>query len=245
MKLLNKIGKAELKLLKEIYGDKYEEALEKVNNHYPIQYLIGYVDFYNTRIKVNENVLIPRYETEVLVDIIVKTVKNHSYLDFVDICTGSGCIAISLTKTLSNIAMDAVDISEKALEVAKENALENKVEINFWQKDILKEELSKKYDVIVSNPPYVKINEDIGEEVEFEPKIALYANDNGLEFYKRIFKMAKKILKPKGMIFLEIGATLGEEIKKEALEIFPKALVTILKDYNGLDRFLILENISF
>ena len=243
MNLLNKIGEAELKLLKKIYGSKYKIALEKVNSNYPIQYLIGYVEFYDAKINVNEDVLIPRYETEILVDIIVKTVKDRSYKSFVDICTGSGCIAIALSKTFSNILIDAIDVSDKALEMAKKNALENKVEVNFLQKDILREKLSKSYDVIVSNPPYVKINEYVSEEVQYEPKIALYANDEGLEFYKRILKLAKEALNPGGMIFFEIGSTLGVEIKKQALEIFPKALITILKDYSGLDRFLIVENI--
>ena len=240
MNHLNKIGTSELKALKENYQGNINEALKKIENGYPIQYLIGYVEFYNTKIFVNENVLIPRFETEYLVEKTIKYLKNRKLKNGIDICTGSGCIAIALKKNL-NIEIDACDISENALNIAKANALENNTEINFFKKDILKESIDKKYDFIISNPPYVKADEYTSVETKYEPQIALYANHNGLEFYKRILELSLNILNPKGTIIFEIGATQGEDIKKIALDLYPKAIITIEKDFNQFDRFMFIE----
>lgn len=240
MNHLNKIGTSELKALKENYQGNINEALKKIENGYPIQYLIGYVEFYNTKIFVNENVLIPRFETEYLVEKTIKYLKNRKLKNGIDICTGSGCIAIALKKNL-NIEIDACDISENALNIAKANALENNTEINFFKKDILKENIDKKYDFIISNPPYVKADEYTSVETKYEPQIALYANHNGLEFYKRILELSLNILNPKGTIIFEIGATQGEDIKKIALDLYPKAIITIEKDFNQFDRFMFIE----
>ena len=130
--LLNNIGPADLKLLKEIYKDNLDYALKKLKEHYPIQYLIGYVDFYNTKINVNENVLIPRFETELLVEKAIKFLKTKNYHNLLDICTGSGCIAIALKKNL-NINIDALDISNEALKIAKINATQNNTSLNFFK----------------------------------------------------------------------------------------------------------------
>ena len=240
MKHLNKIGTAELKLLKEIYKDNIEEAYKLLENNYPIQYLIGYVDFYNSKIKVNDSVLIPRYETEILVDKAIKLLKSKNYTNLIDVCTGSGAIAIALGKELK-IKISACDISKKALDVAKENAKENDVEIEFFQIDILKETIKEKYDCIISNPPYVTYEEYVSEETKYEPQIALYAENNGLEFYEKIIKNAVNILNSKGSIIFEIGAKQANDIKKIALSYFPNSKVTILKDYNNFDRFLFIE----
>ena len=240
MNHLNKIGTSELKALKENYQENINEALKRIENGYPIQYLIGYVEFYNTKIFVNENVLIPRFETEYLVEKTIKYLKNRKLKNGIDICTGSGCIAIALKKNL-NIEIDACDISENALNIAKANALENNTEINFFKKDILKESIDKKYDFIISNPPYVKADEYTSVETKYEPQIALYANHNGLEFYKRILELSLNILNPKGTIIFEIGATQGEDIKKIALDLYPKAIITIEKDFNQFDRFMFIE----
>ena len=240
MNHLNKIGTSELKALKENYQGNINEALKKIKNGYPIQYLIGYVEFYNTKIFVNENVLIPRFETEYLVEKTIKYLKNRKLKNGIDICTGSGCIAIALKKNL-NIEIDACDLSENALNIAKANALENNTEINFFKKDILKESIDKKYDFIISNPPYVKADEYTSVETKYEPQIALYANHNGLEFYKRILELSLNILNPKGTIIFEIGATQGEDIKKIALDLYPKAIITIEKDFNQFDRFMFIE----
>ena len=237
---MNKIGNAELAALKKYYHKDLKEAEKLLKKNYPIQYLIGFVEFYNCQIKVNENVLIPRYETEYLVEKAINLLKNKNIKKGIDLCTGSGAIAIALAKNL-NIDMDACDISVKALEVAKENALDNQVTINFFKKDILKEKIDRKYDFIISNPPYVKEEEYTSAETKYEPSIALYAKDNGLEFYKKILSLSKEILNPNGIIILEIGDTLNEEIKKIALNIYPKAIITTEKDYNNFNRFMFIN----
>lgn len=237
---MNNIGSADLKLLKELYPNNFNEIEQKLKEHYPIQYLIGYVDFYNTKINVNENVLIPRFETELLIDKTIKFLKNKNYKTIIDICTGSGCIAISLKKH-TDLTIDACDISDKALETAKQNAKQNNVAINYFKLDILKEIPIKKYDCIISNPPYVLKDEYTSPETKYEPSIALYANDNGIEFYERILKTAKDYLNDNGSIIFEIGATEGLKIKELALKYFPKAKVSIEKDYNNYDRFIFIE----
>ncbi len=240
MKNLPSIGKAEFQALKEIYQGDLNEALKKIKKNYPIQYLIGYVDFYHCQIKVNEHVLIPRFETEYLVEETIKLLQNKKIKSGIDLCTGSGAIAIALKKYLK-FKIDACDISEEALKLAQENAQINGVKINFFKKDILKETITNKYDLIISNPPYVKVGEYTSPETKYEPQIALYAHNNGLEFYERILKLAKEILNEKGLIIFEIGATLGNDIKKIVLKIYPQAKITIKKDYNNFDRFMFIE----
>ena len=240
MNLLNKIGSAELKALKKYYKGDLKEAEELLKKNYPIQYLIGFVEFYNCQIEVNENVLIPRYETEYLVEKSINLLKTKNVKKGIDLCTGSGAIAIALAKNLK-INMDACDISIKALEVAKKNALKNKVDINLFKKDILKDKIDGKYDFIISNPPYIKEWEYASAETKYEPSIALYAKDNGLEFYKKILSFSKEILNPNGIIIFEIGDTLNEEIKKIALDIYPKAIITTEKDYNNFNRFMFIK----
>lgn len=240
MSLLNNIGASDLKLLKEIYKDNFEVVKKKLEQNYPIQYLIGYVDFYNTKLNVNEHVLIPRFETELLVDKAIKLLKKKNYSNLIDLCTGSGAIAITLKKNL-NLEIDACDISDKALEVAKKNSLENNTDINFFKLDILKKAPTKKYDCIISNPPYVKEDEYTSPETKYEPQIALYASNDGLEFYKRILSIAPSILNKNGTIIFEIGATQAEAIKKIAISYFPNSQITIEKDYNNFDRFIFIE----
>lgn len=240
MKHLNKIGTSELKAFKENFKGDIKEAEKLLKINYPIQYLIGYVDFYNCKINVNENVLIPRFETEYLVEKAILLLKNKKIKSGIDLCTGSGAIAIALKKNL-NIEIDACDISKEALKVAKKNASENNVQINFFKKNILKDGFNRKYDFIISNPPYVKKGEYTSKETAYEPQIALFADETGLIFYKRIIELSKKILNPHGIIIFEIGSTLNEEIKKIALEIYPKAIVTTEKDFNNYNRFMFIE----
>lgn len=240
MNHLNNIGSADLKLLKELYKENFKEAEQKLKENYPIQYLIGYVDFYHTTIEVNEDVLIPRFETEYLVEKTIHFLNKKNYHTFIDLCTGSGAIAIALKKN-TNLEGDACDISEPALKIAKKNAQKNKVKINFFQFDILNQELTQKWDLIISNPPYVKNEEYTSPETKYEPQIALFANHNGLEFYEKILKQAPKILNKNGSIIFEIGADEGEDIKKIALSYFPTSKITIEKDYNQLDRFIFIE----
>lgn len=240
MNLLNNIGSADLKLLKDLYKEDFNKIEEKLKSNYPIQYLIGYVDFFNTKITVNENVLIPRFETELLVEKTLNFLKTKKYQSLIDICTGSGCIAISLKKYL-DIEIEACDISKDALKIANQNAKDNNVSINFFELDILKEQPTKKYDCIISNPPYVKRDEYTSEGTKFEPAIALYANHDGLEFYEKILESASSYLNKNGTIIFEIGATQGIEITNLAKKCFPKSKVSILKDYNNYDRFIFIE----
>lgn len=232
------LTKADIKLLKEIYKEDYETYIEKVKNGYPVQYLIGNVPFLNTNILVNENVLIPRFETEYLVEKILNKVKHYQneFLKLIDIGTGSGCIAISMAKN-TNFKCIGIDNSEVALEVAIKNNLENKTNVTFMKKDILKEDLDI-YDIYISNPPYIDYNEIVDPSTKYEPQNALYARDNGLIFYKTILEKIKN--QPK-LIAFEIGETQGEDIKKIAKDKFPKAIITIEKDLCQKDRYIFIE----
>ena len=225
--------------------DVYKEAIDKLIKGIPVQYIVGNVDFYGLTFDINENVLIPRFETEELIEKSIKYINDFfkNKVDIVDIGTGSGCIAISLKKNLV-CNMDAVDISNKALEVAKANAKKLEADINFYKGDLLKP-LNKKYDVIISNPPYIAKNEEIMELVKNnEPNIALYADNEGLKNYEDILKNAAAYLNDKNMIIFEIGEMQGIKIKEKALNYFPKSTVKIEKDMQGRDRFIFIFNES-
>lgn len=234
--------KEEEYLKKYLDKDKLEEGLEQLKQGIPVQYIVGNVDFYGNTINVNKNVLIPRFETELLVDKTIKHIKNSfkHHVDILDIATGSGCIAITLKKEIDS-TVDASDISESALKVAQENALNNKVDINFINSDMLTN-ITKKYDIIISNPPYLTKKDDIMDIVKNnEPEIALYAKDNGLYYYDVILKNIKKNLKDKYLIAFEIGYTQGEAIKNIALKYLDNINVKIEKDYSNKDRFVFIE----
>lgn len=219
-----------------------QEGLKRLENGEPVQYIVGNVDFYGLNFKVNNNVLIPRFETEELIEKTINYIKNNfDKVDILDIGTGSGCIAITLNKKL-NASVDAVDISDKALEVAKENNKRNNTNVNFIKSDILSN-VTKKYDVIISNPPYIRYDEEIMDIVKNnEPHIALYADNNGLYFYDEILKNCKNNLKEKNIIAFEIGEEQGEDIKNTALKYFPDAIVEIKKDLQGRNRFVFVLN---
>ena len=212
---------------------------------YPIQYLIGYVNFYGYKINVNANVLIPRYETEGLVE---KTIKYITELfpsrttSIVDIGTGSGAIAIVLKSKFPNSTVIGIDISKLAIEVAKTNAKQNNIDINFINNDLL-DGISEKYDVIISNPPYISEKEEVMEMVKnYEPHLALYAEDNGLYFYKKIFDQSKELLNKRFLIAMEIGYTQGNAIKEYAQATFNEAKIYVEKDLNQKDRYLFIIN---
>lgn len=220
-----------------------EEDYKKLLEGYPIQYLIGYVDFYGYKIYVNENVLIPRYETEYLVQKTInysKTIFNDK-LDILDLGTGSGAISIVLGRELNSI-VTGVDISEDALNVAKKNAIENKVSINFIKSNML-DSVEGKYDIVVSNPPYIDIDEKIMDSVKkYEPHLALYAKDNGLYFYKNILSNIKPYLKERFIIAFEIGWWQGSLIEKIAQEYFENSNILIEKDLTNRDRYIFIIN---
>jgi len=221
---------------------KIRRIIEKLKSHEPIQYILGKTEFYNLKFKVNPAVLIPRPETEELVDWILKSIPNKKS-DIIDIGTGSGCIPISLKHNLPKLDVSAVDISEKAIKVAKSNALENNVEIAFETKDILKwqEFIWTKYDIIVSNPPYVRKleKEQMNKNVlDFEPANALFVEDSKpLLFYSTIADFAQTYLKKDGLLYFEINEAFGEATKEVLLNKGFKKVI-IKKDLSGKDRMI-------
>jgi release factor glutamine methyltransferase len=229
-------------LLKSIYPNNMDEILSKLKSNYPVQYLIGYVDFYGYKINVDNRVLIPRFETEGLVNETIKLIKeNISNPKIIDIGTGSGCIAITLSKEL-NIKVDAIDISKPALDLATENAILNTANINFYQKDIKNCTFDSQYNVIISNPPYVKENSEVDPKTKFEPQNALFAKDNGLEFYEAILKQSLNILEKRNLIAFEIGCDEAESIKDLAKKYYPNSIIIIKKDLANLDRYIFIVN---
>lgn len=238
-----KIMREKIEYLKKYLQDKdIDTAIKELENGIPVQYIVGNVNFYGNTINVNKNVLIPRFETELLVDKTIKYIKTNfkNHVDILDIATGSGCIAITLKKEIDS-TVDASDISEEAIKVAQKNSLNNKVDINFINSDMLTN-ITKKYDIIISNPPYLTKEDDIMDIVKNnEPEIALYAKDNGLYYYDVILKNIKNNLKDKYLIAFEIGYTQGEAIKNIALKYLDNINVKIEKDYSNKDRFVFIE----
>lgn len=216
-----------------------------INEKQPLQYITGKQAFYGHEFYVNEDVLIPRWETEELVErliIYIDITFSDKKLDILDIGTGSGCIAITLKKKLPNSNITAIDISDAALEVAKLNAYKNDCEINFIKGNLI-EELEGKYDLIISNPPYIGYDEEVMEVVKRnEPPLALYASNDGLDCYIRILKKVHKHLNKKSLIAFEIGEKQGLKIKKIAKRYLPFSKVIIEKDLQGKDRYIFIKN---
>ena len=228
-------------LKKYLPTDKLEEGLKKLKEGWPVQYIVGNVNFYGITLKVNKNVLIPRFETETLVEKTINYVKKYlkQPIKILDLGTGSGAIAITLKKKLSSF-VDAVDISKEALEVAKENSIENNVKINFIHSNML-EKIDKKYDLIISNPPYISYDEEVEEIVKNnEPHIALYADNDGLEYYEKILKNAENYINKPGIIAFEIGMNQGKKIKKIASKYIKTDNIKIEKDLSGKDRYIFI-----
>lgn len=219
----------------------FKRGVEQLAKGKPLAYVLGYHWFYGYRIKVNENTLIPRSETEELVANILTYVDDHFVSPrIVDVATGSGAIAIALAKEL-DLSVDASDISEDALKQATYSAEDNNALVSFYQGDMLEPiiALNKKYDVLVCNPPYIKEIEDVDPSVlDYEPHIALFGGEDGLYFYRKVFEKAHLVLNDKYLMAFEIGYDLGESIVTLAKEYFPKATVEIKKDISNLDRML-------
>jgi release factor glutamine methyltransferase len=227
----------------------WNSILEQLKKEIPIQYLLGKTSFYGLDFEVNENVLIPRPETEELVEwilsnnlIIQKSNLETSGLKILDIGTGSGCIAISLAKNLPNAQVYAIDVSEKALATAKKNAEINNVNVTFITQNILEtEDLKQQFDIIVSNPPYVRNleKEEIKKNVlDNEPHLALFVEDNdALVFYKKIAELAQKNLSHNGRLYFEINQYLGKEMI-DLLEKMNFKNIELRKDIYGNDRMI-------
>ena len=220
----------------------WNEIIEKLKLEIPIQYILGNTSFYGLDFMVNNNVLIPRPETEELVDWIIKTNKNYRFINVLDIGTGSGCIAITLAKNIENSNIFALDVSEDALIIAKKNAEINNVSVNFIHDDILQTiEINQKFDVIVSNPPYVRNLEkhEIKKNVlDNEPHLALFVTDNdALIFYRKIAEFAINNLNQNGFLFFEINQYLGQETK-ELLQDFGFKNIELKQDIYSNDRMI-------
>ncbi|MFH6961745.1 peptide chain release factor N(5)-glutamine methyltransferase [Flavobacterium plurextorum] len=223
----------------------WNSILEELKKEVPIQYLLGKTHFYGLDFEVNENVLIPRPETEELVEWIInenKAIDKKKKVKILDIGTGSGCIAISLAKNLPNAEVYAIDVSKKALETAKRNAISNNVEIIFMLKNVLELEILKSnYDIIVSNPPYVRNleKEEIKKNVlDYEPHLALFVEDNdALIFYRKIASLAQKNLLENGQLYFEINQYLGKEMTV-LLEEMNFKNIELRKDIYDNDRMI-------
>ena len=220
-----------------------EEIYTKLANHIPAQYIIGHADFFGMQLKVDERVLIPRPETEELVELILaKNLKDN--LKVLDIGTGSGAIALALAKNRLDWSVTASDISEDALELATENANAQNLNLSFIKSDCFSE-ISSKYDIIVSNPPYIsrEDQEEVGLNVlHSEPHLALFADEDGLAIYRRIAEDSKDYLNDGGKIYLEIGYKQGQSVPALFKENFPEKRVRTLKDQFGQDRMVVIDD---
>ncbi len=221
---------------------KLRKWVQQRKTREPIQYITGKAGFYNLILNITPDVLIPRPESERLVEVLIETVREKSSISILDIGTGSGCLALALGRELPNAKITGIDKSLKAIEIAKLNAVTLKIKnVIFSQIDLFKNNIEGKYDVVISNPPYIpqiEIEALMPEVKNFEPHSALTDSANGLTFYHKISEISKGIINSKGWLFLEVG--LGEHPKK-AMQIFSNNTfknVELIKDYNGDDRVL-------
>ena len=220
-----------------------KEIYTKLANHIPAQYIIGHAEFFGMQLKVDERVLIPRPETEELVELILAENPNGN-LKVLDIGTGSGAIALSLAKNRADWSVTAADISQDALDLASENAKSLDLEITFIKSDCFSE-ISAKYDIIVSNPPYISRSDEseVGLNVlHYEPHLALFADEDGLAIYRKIAEEAKDYLTGGGKIYLEIGYKQGFSVPTLFKENLPDKRVRTLKDQFGQDRMVVIDD---
>ena len=237
---------------KDLEADKevkelFIKGVEKLCLNEPLNYVLGYSYFYGYKMTVNQNVLIPRFDTEELVGLILSKYDEYykgQKIDLADVGTGSGAIAIALKKEEDNLNVCASDISFEALEVAKLNAKNNDADIRFLQGSMLDPYIENniKLDILVSNPPYIKQDEILDPSVkDYEPHVALFGGEDGLRFYRIIFENASKIMKENGMMFFEIGYDQRERLTALAHEYFKDAYVEVFKDINKKDRMLFIK----
>jgi release factor glutamine methyltransferase len=218
------------------------EGLRRCALGEPVEYVLGTTSFYGCEISLDARVLIPRPETEILVDSVVKAISSKSGVLW-DLCTGSGCVGISLKKKMPTLQVVLSDLSRSALELALENGRKNGVEVGGVEGDLLEPFKGKKADFIVCNPPYLSAREYAEAPVSvknFEPKGALLAGERGTEFYERLAVGLPPLLNPQAKVFLEIGALQGDAVRK-IFSSGPWVSMTLQKDWAGLDRFFFLE----
>ncbi|ANF52307.1 protein-(glutamine-N5) methyltransferase, release factor-specific [Chryseobacterium glaciei] len=225
--------------------NKLQKVILELKTNKPYQHILGETEFYGMKFFVNENVLIPRPETEELLEIAIQKIHNSQFtihkLKILDIGTGSGIIPLVLKKHFPEAEVSSIDFSEKALEVAKKNADFHQLKINLIHADYLNFELTDNYDVIISNPPYIGIEEEteIADSVkEFEPKMALFSpTSDALIFYRKIADDSEKYLNKNGLLFLEINQKLGLETLNLYKDLFSE--VKLVKDLSENDRFIV------
>ena len=223
--------------------DFVKEIYTKLVAHIPAQYIIGQAEFFGMQLKVDERVLIPRLETEELVELILAE-NPEGHLKVLDIGTGSGAIALALAKDRSDWTITAADISQDALDLASENAERLDLEISFIKSDCFSE-ICSKYDIIVSNPPYISRadEEEVGLNVlHSEPHLALFADEDGLAIYRKISEESKGYLTDVGKIYLEIGYKQGQSVPALFMENLPEKRVRTLKDQFGQDRMVVIDD---
>lgn len=233
--LRQEVSEEDEKLLSNIF--------HQLKVHKPAQYILGFEDFHGLRFQVDERVLIPRPETEELVELILAE-NPKTELKVLDIGTGSGAIAVSLKESCPLWQLTASDLSVDAIELARENAKLNQVDISFIQSDVF-ENISGSFDIIVSNPPYISENDknEVGLNVlTSEPKLALFADEDGLAIYRQIIERAAKHLSPQGKLYFEIGYKQGSDLKKLLSLHFPDKCVRVLKDQFGQDRMVVIDD---
>ena len=220
-----------------------EEIYKKLAAHIPAQYIIGHSDFFGMQLKVDERVLIPRPETEELVELIL-TENPEKNLKVLDIGTGSGAIALALAKNRPDWSVTAADISQEALDLSLENAKAQNLNLSFIKSDCFSE-ISSKYDIIVSNPPYISRADEVEvglNVLHSEPHLALFADEDGLAIYRRIGEDSKDYLNDGGKIYLEIGYKQGQSVPNLFRKNFPEKRVRTLKDQFGQDRMVVIDD---
>lgn len=231
-------------MIEEDKTNLFKKEIESLKEGKPLQYVIGNVNFYGNSFLVNEHVLIPRFETEELVENTMNYIKqmfpNNQSLRILDIGCGSGVIGLTLKKHFPNATLDLLDISPEALIVAKENAKRLNLEVNFIESDVF-QKVDHQYDVIISNPPYIKTHEEIETIVkDNEPHLALYAGEDGLDVYRKILKDIEKYIKEKSLIALEIGQDQKQEIMILINNYLDDQEIEVKKDLSGRDRMIFI-----
>ena len=227
--------------------NKFNAGVKRLLNDEPLNYVLGYSYFYGYKMIVSKDVLIPRFETEELVGKVLAFYDEFfpkQEVEVADVGTGSGAIAIALKKEEPRMKLYATDISKDALEVARENAKINDADITFLQGSMLDPliENNIKLDILVSNPPYIKLDEVLETSVkDYEPHVALFGGEDGLKFYREIFKKANKVLKDKALMFFEIGYDQKENLTNLARQYFKNAEINVFKDINNKDRMLMIK----
>lgn len=238
---INELDKKEL-----IKLNKWNKlTMSLVEKDYPVQYIIGYVDFYGLKINVNEFTLIPRYETEYLIELTLKEIKklNLDNPKILDLCTGSGAIGLTLKSLLPSSEVTLSDISKDALMVANKNKNELNLDVNIIESDLFKN-IPGKFDVIISNPPYVMTNETLPKDVLYEPHLALYSGPKGIDHIEEIFKNIKSHLNNKYLIALEINEKSETDITNLIKTYFEKNInYKFMKDLAGKTRYLFITNV--